>query len=185
MWGGGFSMRCPKCRTLTLASAGEHRGTGTAWCAARAVRRSWLAPWRRRFGRICAAPPPMTRRGHADHRGRGPCPARSRSCGASSRPRPAGSGLRRYGVAAGAAVLMLALVAVALLAPDVSALPGIALLEGGALMPLVRGRNIRVLYDAPSIAARNAGIAEEIAAAGTGTCSSSRSSRAASSSPPT
>ena len=41
------------------------------------------------------------------------------------------SGLRRYGIAAGAAALMLALVGVALLAPDVSALPGIALLEGG------------------------------------------------------
>ncbi len=33
-------------------------------------------------------------------------------------------------------------------------------------MPLVRGRNIRVLYDAPSIAARNSEIAVEIAAAG-------------------
>ena len=33
-------------------------------------------------------------------------------------------------------------------------------------MPLVRGRNIRVLYDAPSIAARNRDIAAAIAAAG-------------------
>jgi hypoxanthine phosphoribosyltransferase len=33
-------------------------------------------------------------------------------------------------------------------------------------MPVVRGRNIRVLYDAPEIAARNTKIAEEIAAAG-------------------
>jgi hypoxanthine phosphoribosyltransferase len=33
-------------------------------------------------------------------------------------------------------------------------------------MPVVRGRTIRVLYDAPEIAARNAGIAKEIAAAG-------------------
>ena len=33
-------------------------------------------------------------------------------------------------------------------------------------MPLVRGRRIRVLYDAPSIAARNREIAAEIAAAG-------------------
>ena len=32
-------------------------------------------------------------------------------------------------------------------------------------MPLVRGRNIRVLYDAPTIAARNGEIAAEIAAA--------------------
>jgi hypothetical protein len=38
--------------------------------------------------------------------------------------------LRRYGIAAGAAVLVLALVAVVLLAPDVSALPGLAFLEG-------------------------------------------------------
>lgn len=37
----------------------------------------------------------------------------------------------RYGIAAGAAILILALVAVVLLAPDVSALPGMALLEGG------------------------------------------------------
>ena len=34
------------------------------------------------------------------------------------------------------------------------------------MMPVVRGRNIRVLYDAPEIAARNAQIAREIAAAG-------------------
>ena len=33
-------------------------------------------------------------------------------------------------------------------------------------MPLVRGRKIRVLYDAPAIAVRNAEIAREIAAAG-------------------
>jgi hypoxanthine phosphoribosyltransferase len=33
-------------------------------------------------------------------------------------------------------------------------------------MPLVRGRNIRVLFDAPTIAARNAEMAKEIAAAG-------------------
>ncbi len=33
-------------------------------------------------------------------------------------------------------------------------------------MPIVRGRTIRVLYDAPSIAVRNAEMAEEIAAAG-------------------
>lgn len=33
-------------------------------------------------------------------------------------------------------------------------------------MPVVRGRTIRVLYDAPEIAARNAEIAKEIAAAG-------------------
>jgi len=39
--------------------------------------------------------------------------------------------LRRYGVAAGAAALMLALFAGILLAPGVSALPGIAFLEGG------------------------------------------------------
>jgi hypoxanthine phosphoribosyltransferase len=33
-------------------------------------------------------------------------------------------------------------------------------------MPTVRGRNIRVLYDAPTIAARNAEMAREVAAAG-------------------
>jgi hypothetical protein len=37
---------------------------------------------------------------------------------------------RRYGLAAGAAAIVIALAAIVLLAPDVSALPGVALLEG-------------------------------------------------------
>ena len=54
-----------------------------------------------------------------------------------------------------------------------------------ALMPRVRGRTIRVLFDAETIAARNREIAGEIAQRATAICWSSPSSRAASSSPPT
>jgi hypothetical protein len=77
-----------------------------------------------------AIPPPVTRRG--------PLIIEGEAVPAGGPPRsprpsvPAGARveLRRYGIAAGAAMLMLALVAVVLLAPDVSALPGIAFLEG-------------------------------------------------------
>ena len=75
-----------------------------------------------------AVPPPVTRRGPLIIEGQtvpAGAPARGAQVAAGARVE-----LRRYGIAAGAAVLMLALVAVVLLAPDVSALPGLALLEG-------------------------------------------------------
>jgi hypothetical protein len=77
-----------------------------------------------------AVPPPVTRRGPLIIEGRAvPAggPAGSRHAPLVARARVE---LRRYGIAAGAAALMLALVAVVLLAPDVSALPGVAFLEG-------------------------------------------------------
>ena len=75
-------------------------------------------------------PPPVTRRGLLIIEGEvvpggGPAPAPPRSTTVGKRVE-----LRRYGIAAGAAALIVALVAVVLLAPDVSALPGVALLEG-------------------------------------------------------
>jgi hypothetical protein len=76
----------------------------------------------------CAVPPPVTRRGPLIIEGR-PVPAGGPVHNAKVAARTRVE-LRRYGIAAGAAVLMLALVAVVLLAPDVSALPGLALLEG-------------------------------------------------------
>jgi hypothetical protein len=76
------------------------------------------------------APPPLTRRGPLIIEGAALPGGR-----VVRDPRPTAVAqarfeLRRYGIAAGAAVLMLALVAVVLLAPDVSALPGLAFLEG-------------------------------------------------------
>jgi hypothetical protein len=75
-------------------------------------------------------PPPVTRRGLLIIEGQvipggGPTPAPCASAAVEKRIE-----IRRYGIAAGAAVLIVALVAVVLLAPDVSALPGVALLEG-------------------------------------------------------
>jgi len=73
-----------------------------------------------------ATPPPVTRRGLLVIEGQA-VPAAGHGHG---RRAPARGGFRRYGIAAGAAALMLALGAVALLTPDVSALPVMALLEG-------------------------------------------------------
>ncbi len=126
-------MRCPNCRTLTLHSTSGGAETATLVRCPRCP-----AVWLARSAEPCResgpspAPPPVTRRvtliihGEIAPGGLGRAP-RSTARGPLSRR----SGLRRYGIAAGAAALMLALVGVALLAPDVSALPGIALLEGG------------------------------------------------------
>jgi predicted Zn finger-like uncharacterized protein len=122
-------MRCPKCRTLTLLSASETREAGSlVRCprcpAAWVVRRDEDGMTERPI------PPPMTRRGPLIIEGKaglsGDLPREPLSAvGPEARVE-----LRRYGIAAGAAALMLALVAVVMLAPNVSALPGIALLEG-------------------------------------------------------
>jgi predicted Zn finger-like uncharacterized protein len=113
-------MRCPKCRTLTLVSASETREAGSLVCCPRCP-----AVWvmRPADGAIdLAVPPPVTRRG--------PLVIEGRATRTDGPRRPARAGLRRYGIAAGATALMLALVAVALLAPDVSAVPHVAFLEG-------------------------------------------------------
>ena len=120
-------MRCPKCRTLTLLPAGEARQTGSLVRCPRCP-----AVWLTRPGAAAPheAPPPVTRRGPLIIEGAALPEGR-----VVRDPRPTAAAqtrfeLRRYGIAAGAAVLMLALVAVVLLAPNVSALPGLAFLEG-------------------------------------------------------
>ena len=122
-------MRCPKCRTLTLLPAGEGRGTGSvvrcprcpAVFVVRAGAEGAAAPLR---------PAQVTRPGPLIIDGAA-LPARSPSAaGRSATAAQPSSILRRYGLAAGAGVLVLALVAVVLFAPDVSALPVIALLQG-------------------------------------------------------
>lgn len=119
-------MRCPKCRTLTLFSTSETREAGSLVRCPRCP-----AVWIMRpvgDGVIdLAVPPPVTRRGPLVIEGQA-VRAGGGLAGGPSRAAPAG--FRRYGIAAGAAALMLALVAVVLLAPDVSALPGVAFLEG-------------------------------------------------------
>ena len=74
-------------------------------------------------------PPPLTRRGPLIVEGRA-LPGIGAVSGAQPAARQVRPELRRYGIAAGAAMLMLALVAALLLAPDSVALPGISLLEG-------------------------------------------------------
>ena len=119
-------MRCPKCRTLTLLSASE------TWEAGSLVRcprcpAAWVVRPDGDGAVDLAIPPPVTRRVPLIIEGE------ALATGDRGRtPRPTGhsAGLRRYGFAAGAAMLMLALVAVVLLAPDVSALPVVAFLEG-------------------------------------------------------
>ncbi len=101
-------MRCPRCPAV------------------------WLARGADADGRVASAPspPPMTRRGTLIIEGEIAARPSGRAPGRPlTEPVSRGSVLRRYGVAAGAAALMLAVAAVVLLAPDVSALPGIALLE--------------------------------------------------------
>jgi predicted Zn finger-like uncharacterized protein len=121
-------MRCPKCRTLTLLSASETREAGSLVRCPRCPA-AWVVR-RDEEGMIdLAIPPPVTRRGPLIIEGE------AIQAGVTREPRPAVAAgarveLRRYGIAAGAAALMLALVAVVLLAPDVSALPGVAFLEG-------------------------------------------------------
>jgi predicted Zn finger-like uncharacterized protein len=122
-------MRCPKCRTLTLLSDSETRDAGSLVRCPRCPA-AWVVRPEEDGGIALAVPPPVTRRGPLIIEAQA-LPA----AGAVRRPHPAaGVGprveLRRYGIAAGAAALMLALVAIVLLAPDVSALPGIAFLEG-------------------------------------------------------
>lgn len=114
-------MRCPKCRTLTLLSASETREAGSLVRCPRCP-----AVWVMRpvvdGGIDLAVPPPLTRRG--------PLVIEGQAAPTGGPRRPARAGLRRYGIAAGATALMLALVAAALLAPDVSAVPHVAFLEG-------------------------------------------------------
>jgi predicted Zn finger-like uncharacterized protein len=121
-------MRCPKCRTLVLLSAGEVRENGSVVRCPRCPA-AWLARAEPESRAEQPLSPPLTRRGpliidgvaqRAEPRAKGEAPG-------PSRPR---RGFRSYGVAAGAAALIFALVAVVLLAPEVSALPVIALLEG-------------------------------------------------------
>ena len=120
-------MRCPNCRTLTLVPPGEREPSGRLVHCPRCP-----AVWLVRPGEEAAEVPaaPMTRRGPLIVEGKAlsgdGVPGGSPDTG----PGPHASALRRYGLAAGAAMLVLALVAMVLLAPDVSALPGIALLEG-------------------------------------------------------
>jgi predicted Zn finger-like uncharacterized protein len=122
-------MRCPKCRTLTLLSASETQEAGSLVRCPRCP-----AVWVVRPEGDCviglAVPPPVTRRGPLIIEGEA-----VRAGGAARAACPSAAvgqriELRRYGIAAGAAALMLALVAIVLLAPDVSALPGVAFLEG-------------------------------------------------------
>jgi predicted Zn finger-like uncharacterized protein len=118
-------MRCPKCRTLTLLSASETREAGSLVRCPRCPA-AWVVRGNEDGTIDLAVPPPVTRRGPLIIEAEAIQPTVARQ------PRPAGTRveLRRYGIAAGAAALMLALVAVVLLAPDVSALPGVAFLEG-------------------------------------------------------
>jgi len=124
-------MRCPKCKTLTLHSAS---GAGETPRLVRCPRcpATWLA--RTADGDAPpASPPPLIRRGALIIEGAivpsgvAGQPVRR----AVSDPMARHARLRRYGIAAGAAALVLALFAGVLLAPGVSALPGIAFLEGG------------------------------------------------------
>lgn len=122
-------MRCPKCRTLTLLSAMEARETGSLVRCPRCPA-VWLARNEGKRVAEVAMPPPMTQRGPLIIEGEilsGGGAVRDPHPTAVVRPR---FEFRRYGIAAGAAALMLALAAVVLLAPDVSALPGLALLDG-------------------------------------------------------
>lgn len=120
-------MRCPNCRTLVLFSAGEAGDSGTLIRCPRCP-----AVWLARGGadgtaRTPAEAPPMTRRGSMIIEGK-------LAMTASAQDRPVAASrsftFRRYGLAAGAVAIVFALAAIVLLAPDVSALPGIALLEG-------------------------------------------------------
>lgn len=117
-------MRCPKCRTLILVPAGETGGTGNVVRCPRCPA-VWLARAEPGTTAERPLPPPVTRRGPLIIDGVA-LTASGRS-EAAAKPRRR---FRRFGMAAGAAMLMLALAAVVLLAPDVSALPDIALLEG-------------------------------------------------------
>jgi predicted Zn finger-like uncharacterized protein len=119
-------MRCPKCRTLTLVSAGETGRNGSVVRCPRCPA-VWLARAEPESLAERPLPPPVTRRGPLIIEGVAVAAAGRSEAPAAARPRWA---FRRYGVAAGAAVLMLALAAAVLVAPEVSALPGIALLEG-------------------------------------------------------
>lgn len=117
-------MRCPKCRTLTLVPASETGRNGSVVRCPRCPA-VWLARAEPETTAERPLPPPVTRRGPLIIEG--VAVAAGRPSEAAARPRRV---FRRYGMAAGAAMLMLALAAVVLLAPDVSALPVIALLEG-------------------------------------------------------
>jgi predicted Zn finger-like uncharacterized protein len=122
-------MRCPKCRTLTLLAASEILEAGSLVRCPRCPA-VWVVRPEADGLLGSAVPPPVTRRGPliieaAAVPGRDPARAPRAPAAAGQRVE-----LRRYGIAAGAAVLMLALVAVVLLAPDVSALPDVAFLEG-------------------------------------------------------
>lgn len=115
-------MRCPKCRTLILVPAGETARNGSVIRCPRCPA-EWLARPEPETASERPLSPPLTRRGPLVIDAVAVAGRRA----SAAKPRP---GFRRFGMAAGAAVLMLALAAVVLLAPDVSALPGIALLEG-------------------------------------------------------
>lgn len=113
-------MRCPKCRTLVLFSAGE-AGDGGSLVRCPRCPAVWLTRCDEGPARGAPEAAPITRRGPLIIEG-------ELAAAAAASPRFA---FRRYGFAAGAAAILFALAAVVLLAPDVSALPVIALIEGG------------------------------------------------------
>lgn len=122
-------MRCPKCRSLTLDPAMEAHKPGRLVRCPRCPA-IWLAGPHEAGSDAPWMPPPLTRRGPLVIEGEilpGAGAVREPRAPSTVRPR---FQVRRYGIAAGAVVLVMALTAVVLLAPDVSALPGLALLEG-------------------------------------------------------
>jgi predicted Zn finger-like uncharacterized protein len=139
------AINCPKCKTRTLFSDSEVGAAGRLVQCPRCGT-TWLArhfdvdvygPQARCEPPPAARPPIIIEGEVAVANARRP----QRPSAAARPTAPAPSGVGRYGFAAGATMLVLALVAVVLLAPAVSALPGGAV-GGGIALRSVESRTL-------------------------------------------
>ena len=144
-----MAINCSKCKTRTLFSDNEVGAAGRLVQCPRCGT-TWLArhfdvdvygPQAHREPPPVARPPIIIDGKITTAKTRGPqrlsAPARS-----PARPAASPSGVGRYGFAAGATMLVLALVAVVLLAPAVSALPGGGAGDGSIALRSVESRTL-------------------------------------------